>query len=368
MRFDSPIMFLLLVPIGIAAVFGLFRLRRNPPHLRFPATGHAKLAGSSIRARLATMPVILILAGMVAGVFAMARPQVRDHENLNGDGVDFVIALDMSTSMNAVDITQDKIKALQLIGQEPPNRFETARKILKEFISGREFDRVGLVVFSTHAWVKFPLTLDRSTIATILDGLVLDNGLRNQDGQCTNGCTIMGDSTAIGDALARSFKRLEDSPTKSRNIILITDGNNNAGTATPSSIAEFIATESADRPVRVFSFLVGDNEDTFWPAVHPMTGKPLVGPDGLKVYQPVQDNASVNPDLLREIADMTKGRLYVAPTAKDFEKDFRDLERTEFSAPAISNWKEVFTWPLAAAILFCLSGALLSMTVLRRWP
>ncbi len=368
MRFDSPLMFLLLIPVAAVAVFGLLRMLRRPSHLRFPTTSHATVAGRGIRAKLAIMPVALILAGMVAGVFALARPQVRDHENLNGEGVDFVIALDMSSSMNAVDIPLEKIKALQLVGQEPPNRFETARKILKEFISTREFDRIGLVVFASQAWVKFPLTLDRQTVARMLDGLILDNGLRNEAGQCTNGCTIMGDSTAIGDALARSFKRLEDSKTKSRNIILITDGNNNSGAAAPASIADFIATESADRPVRVFPFLIGDNVDTFWPAIHPMTGQQMVGPDGLKLYQPINDQANVNPDLLKEIAEVTKGKLYVAPSAKDFEKDFKDLERTEFSAPAVSNWKEAFTWPLGLAIIFCLSGAVLSMTVLRRWP
>lgn len=368
MRFDSPLMFLLLIPIAALAVFGIRRLLQSPPHLRFPSTSHATAARRGLRGRLAILPPALLLAGMVFGVIALARPQVRDHENLNGEGVDFVIALDMSSSMNAVDIPLDRIKALQLVGQEPPNRFETARRILKDFIASREFDRIGLVVFASHAWVKFPLTLDRETISRILDGLVLDNGIRTETGQCTNGCTIMGDSTAIGDALARSFKRLEDSETKSRNIILITDGNNNAGSATPSGIAEFIATESGERPIRVFPFLIGDNVDTFWPAIHPMTGQQIVGPDGLKLYQPIQDQANVNPDLLKEIAEVTKGRLYVAPSAKDFEKDFEDLERTEFSAPAISNWREVFTWPLAAAIVVCLIGAIMSMTVLRRWP
>ncbi|HNZ02567.1 MAG TPA: VWA domain-containing protein [Myxococcota bacterium] len=368
MRFDSPLMLLLLIPLAAVVAFGLFRLFRRPAHLRFPTVVHANVAGRGLRARLAMLPQIMIAVGLAFAILALARPQVRDPENLRGEGVDFVIALDMSSSMNAVDVSMDRIKALQAIGREPPNRFETARKVLKDFIASREFDRVGLIIFSTHAWVKFPLTLDRNAVAGILDGLILDNGLRNEAGQCTNGCTIMGDSTAIGDALARSFKRLEESDTASRNIILITDGDNNAGSATPSSIAEFIAKESAERPVKVFSFLIGDNEDTYWQAINPMTGRQMVGPDGLKLYQPTGREVTVNPDLLQEIADLTGGKLYVAPSAKDFIKDFGEMEKTEFSAPAISNFKEAFAWPLGLAIFFCLTGALLSVTVLRRWP
>jgi len=368
MRFESPWMLLLLIPVAAVATWGLRRLVRNPPHLRIPTLVHAAGIHRGLHGRLVHLPAALIIAGMVLTVVALARPQVRDNENLSGEGVDFVIALDMSTSMNAVDIPLDRIKSLQIMGKEPPNRFQKAVEILKDFVQSRDSDRIGLVVFATHAYVKFPLTLDKQTVSQILDGLVLDNGLRSQSGNCTNGCTIMGDSTAIGDALARAFKRVEGSETKSRNIILITDGANNAGSAAPSSIADFIATESAQRPVKVFSFLIGDNVDTYWPATHPMTGQSLIGPDGLKVYEPIQNQANVNPDLLKEISQRTGGRFYEAPSARDFEQDFNDLEKTEFAAPAITNWKEVFTWPLGAAILLCLAGVALSMTVLRRWP
>lgn len=368
MRFESPEMFWLLLPAALVVAWGLNRLARNPAHLNVPALRAARAARSGLRGKLAHLPVWMQALGILLLIIALARPQIEDRWEISGEGADFVIALDMSASMNAIDMPADRILSSQAAGQEPPNRFEAARQILKKFILSRDFDRIGLVIFASKAYVKFPLTLDKDSMSKILDGLVLDNRMRNKDGQCTNGCTILGEQTAIGDALARSFKRLEESDTKSRNIILITDGDNNAGMASPSEVAEFISRESGDRPIRVFSFLIGDEKETFMPAVHAMTGQLLVSGNGMQVYEPVNGEAPVKPDLLREISEKTGGRFFLAPSESDFRKEFADLEKTEFSSPAVQNWREMFAWPLGAGLAIYLSGLLLGLTLLRRWP
>ena len=368
MRFESPWMFLLLVPVAGMVAFGLYSLLRKPAHLDIPTVRHATAAGSGFRGRMAHLPAVLTGIAAVLAVVALARPQVQDHEELVGEGADFVIALDMSASMNAVDMPAEDILSNQAAGHEPPNRFESARQILKKFISSRDMDRVGLVIFASKAYVKFPLTLDRDAMTRILDGLVLDDRMRSQDGNCVNGCTITGEQTAIGDALARAFKRIEDSKTKSRNIILITDGDNNAGMAAPTEIADFIALESGANPVRVFTFLVGGCKDTWMPAFNGFSGDLLKAGNGMQVYEPVKDQAPVKPDLLREIAEKTGGRFFAAPSESDFRKEFSDLEKTEFSAPALQAFREAYAWPLAAALVLYVAGLALGTTIWRRWP
>jgi Ca-activated chloride channel family protein len=368
MRFESPLMLWLLIPAIAAIIYGIWKLNRNPAHLNVPTIKHAVAAGQGLRSRLVYLPAVLQALGIILAILTLARPQIEEQEELSGEGVDFVIALDMSGSMNAVDMPADRILSYHAKGLEPPNRFESAREILKKFIISRDHDRLGLVIFSSKAYVKFPLTLDKDTMIEILDGLVLDNRLRNENGECVNGCTIKGESTAIGDSLARSFKRLEDSKTKSRNIILITDGDNNAGKAAPDEVAEFIAKESASNPIRVFSFLVGNGGETYLPAIHAMTGQVLKTNDGLQVYEPSKDEMPVKPQLLKDISDKTQGRFYQAPSEQDFRKEFADLEKTEFASPALHNWREAFVAPLIAAFVIFLIGLLLGMTVLRRWP
>jgi Ca-activated chloride channel family protein len=318
--------------------------------------------------RLTWIPRVLQGLAALLLVLALARPQTADQDELTGEGSDFVVALDMSGSMNAVDLAPEKILDYHNRGKEPPSRFEAARETIKEFIRSRDQDRVGLVVFSSKAWVKFPLTLDKDAMLRVLDGLVLDDGVRGQDGGCTNGCTITGESTAIGDALGRAFKRVEGSDTKSRSIILITDGDNNAGKAAPEEVARFIGEQAKDRPVHVYTFLVGTGQDTFMPARDPFSGRPIVTAGGLHVYERPKEPFPVNPPLLKEIARLTGGTYHEAATEADFRKEFEALEKSQFRAPALRRWKEAYLPPLAGAMGLVVLGELLGTLVLRRWP
>jgi len=370
MRFESPWLLLLAIPVVLAAVVGLRRAIRKPPTLRLPTLATALRANPSRWGRLAPLPLALQAVAALLVVVALARPQFEEADSLTGEGADFVIALDMSGSMNAVDMPGEKILEYHRQGHEPPNRFDSARDVLKDFIRSRPQDRIGLVIFSSKAWVKFPLTLDRDAMLRILDGLVLDDRTRasGAEATCTNGCTITGEATAIGDALARSYKRLEESPAKSRNIVLITDGDNNAGKAAPEEIARFVGQQSPDRPVHVWTFLVGTGKDTYLPAMQQFTGRPLLTPEGRHMYERPEQPFPVNPDLLHRIADATGGKAFEAKTEEDFRKEFEHLQTTEFAAPPLHRWREAFLPPLGVALALFVLGEVLGLTVLRRWP
>jgi len=370
MRFESPWLLLLAIPVALSAFWGLRRAIRNPATLRMPTLAGMAGARPARWAMLAPLPLALQALAALLAVVALARPQFEEADALTGEGADFVIALDMSGSMNAVDMPAEKILEHHREGREPPNRFESARDVLKGFIRSRPQDRIGLVVFSSKAWVKFPLTLDRDAMLRILDGLVLDDRSRTAGDQdsCTNGCTITGEATAIGDALARAYKRLEDSPAKSRNIVLITDGDSNAGRAAPEEIARFIGQQSGDRPVRAWTFLVGTGRDTYLPATHQFTGRPLLTPDGRRMYEKPDQPFPVNPTLMQTIAEATGGKSFVAASEEDFRNEFQHLQTTEFAAPALHRWREAFLPPLASALVLFVLGQALGLTVLRRWP
>lgn len=366
MRLESPLMMLAMIPIAAVFVWGLIKLRREPPALRIPTFNH--LVKIPFISHLWWLPPAIQGIASAVAVFSLARPQINEVNELIGEGSDFVIALDMSGSMNAVDLPPERIMEYHRQGQEPPNRFETARETLKRFIKSRYQDRIGLVIFSSRAFVKFPLTLDKDAMLRILDGLVLDDGVRGAGEGCLNGCTITGEATAIGDALGRAYKRLEGSDTKSRSIILITDGDNNAGKVAPEEVAKYIAEQTPERPVRVYTFLVGGGTDTYVPARDPFTGRPLLTPAGFRVYEKPKEPFPVNPSLLQEIAKVTGGAYFEAATEEDFRREFEQLEKTRFTTPALEHWQEAYLPPLVVAITLFIFGELLRVTWLRRWP
>lgn len=368
MRFESPALLLLLIPAIAAIAWGLRRLHAGPAFLNFPSLGAVRQALQSRFGRLVNLPRWMQAVALLLAIGALARPQVEEPAELTGEGADFVIALDMSGSMNAVDMPPQRIIALQQAGREPPNRFEAAQEVLKRFIRSRDQDRIGLVIFAGKAYVKFPLTMDQEAMLRILDELVLDDRSRTPEGHCGNGCTITGEATAIGDALARAYKRLDASDTRSRNIILITDGDNNAGTAAPEEVARFIGQQSPDRPIAVYTFLVGGGEHTYMPAFHQHSGRLLRTPEGLRVYEKPDQPFPVNPDLLRQIAGMTGGEYFEAPTEDAFRAAFSNLERTRFASPSIRRYREVYLVPLGLAMALFLLGEVLAMTAWRRWP
>lgn len=327
-------------------------------------------------ARLWRVPDVLRLLAIAALLVAFARPQQEDQAALVGKGADIVIALDMSGSMNAVDLSLEDIAALQDAGEQVRNRFEAARDIIKQFIANRRGDRVALVVFGREVYLKFPLTLDYPVVLEQLDELVLDDGLHGPDEECQNACTINGAGTALGDALARAWRRLQDSQTATKAIVLITDGKREGGKLAPRTVARYIADQPEEERVRVYTFLVGSPTGAKLPrylrvrdpATGGWTAAPAVDAEGNVIYVPAEREFPTDPALLQEIADLTGGRFFEAYDESQFRQQFEELEKTEFRTTSRSKKHDVFfPWVLAGAAL--LAGEwLLRLTVLRKFP
>ncbi|MCA9517469.1 MAG: VWA domain-containing protein [Myxococcales bacterium] len=289
----------------------------------------------SVRAALWWLPDGLRMLSVAVLVLALARPQVEGEETVAGEGVDIMLTLDMSGSMNAVDMSRDELEAVLEKDETPANRFLAARETLKQFIVNRSrtsHDRIGLVVFGQNAWLKYPLTLDHARLIHTLNDLVLDDGRRDRDGgSCMNACTIDGGGTAIGDALGRAFNQLRRSTAKSRIVILITDGKQTGSTLDARAIAKHIADLPPDERVRVYTFLVGGTDQVWLPDVDRF-GRPLVDRDGHPVYARPRQPFPVDPELLQEIASLTGGKFYESYNEEKFKEDVQDLERTVFTA------------------------------------
>jgi Ca-activated chloride channel family protein len=372
MSFQHPWFFLLLLllpPLFYWRRHGTLRFWRHPL-LALPTWGFAnwnavKAARPGMRAGLAFIPELLLALGLLALVVALARPVTEDYEDLEGEGLDIMVCLDMSSSMNAVDLSDLQIGQLLSQGKTPKNRFETAREVLREFITQRKGDRLGLVVFASDAWMKFPLTLDYQAALGHLNALVLDSQERERDREgCINGCTINGESTAVGDALARAYKRLADSDGKGKVIILITDGNDNASQLKPLDVAKHLgAMDDGQRP-RLYTFLIGSGNDSRIPAIQRNGRQALEG--GMPVYIPYE--SKVDEARIRELADAAKGVFQVSYTDEQFRKNFASLERGAWKEERVTLRNEEFELPLAVAMALLLGAFVLQCTVFRRFP
>lgn len=367
LTFEHPWFLLLLAPLAWLA---WQRLRARPAALLISSHRVAAKIRPGLRARLHWLPDLLRVLAIATLVVAMARPQTIDQELLSGEGIDIMIALDMSGSMNAIDATEDEIEAAQARGEEPLNRFGTARRILKEFIRRRKADRIGLVIFGGEAYLRFPPTLDYVRLLNALDALVLDDGRRMSQDQpnCNNGCTIAGSGTAIGDAVNRAFLRLENSQSRSKMLILITDGKQEGGSLDPLTVPKYIASLPEAERVRVYTFQVGSGRDSRLPAMDPLRGTLLRDRFGRVVYQRPDRPFPTDPELLRQIAELTGGRFYQSYDPQKFEKDFEDLERTTFEVKVHTSRRELFYGWLIAGLALLGLDLILRRTVLARFP
>jgi Ca-activated chloride channel family protein len=367
MSFEHPFFLLLLAPL---LWLGWQRLRARPATVQISSLRVAKQVPASLRTRIWWLPDALFVLAIAVLVVAMARPQRVDQELLSGEGIDIMIALDMSGSMNAIDATQEEIERIQAGGEEPLNRFGTARRILKEFIRHRAADRVGLVIFGAEAYLRFPPTLDYVRLLNALDGLVLDDGRRMsaEQADCLNGCTISGSGTAIGDAVNRAFLRLEQSKSRSKMLILITDGKQEGGSMDPLTVPKYVASLPEKERVRMYTFLVGSGRDSRLPVTDPLRGTLLRDRFGRIVYQRPDRPFPTDPELLRQIAELTGGRFYQSYDPQKFEADFKDLERTTFEVKVHTSRRELFFGWLLAGLGLLAVEQLLRRTWLARFP
>ncbi|MBU1899784.1 VWA domain-containing protein [Myxococcota bacterium] len=329
----------------LTALFAWLR-RRRVPGLRFPARPRLDGVKRGWRARLVFAPVALRGVALILLFIALTRPQLADEETAEVEGIDIVVALDMSGSMSSVDISDEALLAQLQAGELPADRFHVAVDVLRDFIQGRKYDRVSLVIFGKQAFVQFPLTLDYGAMLRILDRMALDD--------------IDGDATVIGNALSKSLSRLEESEAKTKLVILLTDGEENGSNVSPMEMA----TEAKRRGVPIFPILVGTEDQSRRPTQQRdfFTGLPL--------YQKV-DNP-VNPALLEQIAEATGGRFYRAGDRDKLAHDFHDIldtfDKSRLVDYAAAERAELFGWFLIPGLLLLLLEVLLSQTILRRFP
>ena len=286
---------------------------------------------------------VIVALGLL--IVALARPQSIVPEEVEVEGIDIYLALDMSGSMKGIDMTLPEIKQLDRVGKKPLNRFESAVLTLRSFIKNRTYDRIGMVVFAKDAFLQFPLTLDRWSILSMVDRLRLGD--------------IEEGGTAIGNALGRALVGLKDSDAKTKIVILITDGDRRGGNISPKQATQ----RAKELGVRIYPILVGKS------------GKILV-PGGRDIFSNRisyrEHEFPVNPELLQEIATETGGTYYRSTDQERLREDLHSIldefEKTRIRDATNVDPNEQFHPWLVAALLLLVFQFVLRFTFLRKFP
>lgn len=261
-------------------------------------------------------------------IVIIARPQSHDSwRTSHVEGTDIIIAMDISTSMLARDFR--------------PDRFEAAKNVASRFVSGREGDNIGLVIFAAESFTAVPMTNDRALLANYINDLRMG---------------MLQDGTAIGDGLATSINRIREGKAKSKSIILLTDGSNNTGTVAPFTAAEI----AAQNGIKVYTIGVGTQGTAPYPQE-----------DFAGHITYVNLPVTIDETTLQKIAGATGGKYFRATNARVLQEIFDEIDRLEKTEMDVKNFTQAeddyMPWAIAALLLFGLS-LLLRMTVLRTIP
>ncbi|WP_319406432.1 VWA domain-containing protein [uncultured Desulfosarcina sp.] len=314
LRFASPWFFLLLLLLPLLVWYR--RWRHRPPTMASSALFPVAGVPASTVLRLQPLVPVIKYAALMLMIVAMARPQWgTERTEVKTEGINIVLALDLSESMAALDFKKEG---------RVVNRLEAVKGVVQNFVANRNGDRIGMVVFGTHAYTQLPLTRDYNTIVSMLDRLKIG---------------AAGERTAIGDAMGISLKRLADIKSESNIIILLTDGQSNAGELSPEAAGE-IATQKG---VKVYTIGVGTRGKAPFLVNDPLFGERYV-------YQRV----NIDEDTLKEIADETGGLFFRAENLEGLQKIYDTidkLEKTEVKVDLFADYSEMYPWLLIPAIL-----------------
>ncbi len=334
LEFANPFAFVLLLAVPLL-VYLAIRERRRAPVFRFSEAAVLR-QNRGAKATLWWLPHALRILAATFAVLALARPVTRGERtrNVSVEGIDIVVCFDLSTSMNAADF-------------KPKDRITVAKQVLDDFLAERAkrgTDRIGLVVFASEAFTQSPLTLDYSVVRQIISSLRTG---------------VIEDGTAIGNAVATAVNRLRDSTAKSRVIVLITDGDNNAGQISPVEAAKI----AAEQGIKIYAVLVGKGGVVPVPA-----GTDLFGNT---VYS--QQEIDVNPELLQQMTTLTHGSFYRATDRESLQKGLHDildkLEKSKIEeGGGYENLTDVFGAFLTPALALLLFETLLGFTWWRSFP
>lgn len=312
--------------------------------LLFPSADIARAAGAAARAAAGRLLLFLRLLTVALLIVALAGPRfANDHTETEASGVDIMLVLDLSWSMMALDMSGP---------HERVSRFDIASQVLEDFIGKRPSDRLGLIVFSAVPYLASPLTLNHDWLVENLHrlhvGLLRDLG------------TAIGDAAAAG---AKRLKRIRDS--KSRIIILLTDGDNNRGEIDPIPAAQLAAALG----VKVYTIGIGIEKPCELPAFNPSTGKLELDANGN--VRPGMMLQPANYEVLGKMAALSNAKFYRATNRRELQRIYNEidrLEKTEVKLRRFTTYRPLFQWPLLAAMgLFGLEMLLVN-TRLRRVP
>lgn len=321
------LLWLLIIPALLIVHYIWLELAQRHPHLRVSTSVPWKLAGTPFMAWLRHLPFLFRLAAIVLIVIALARPRTYEETTqVDAEGIDIVLAMDVSTSMLARDLYPDRINA--------------SKDIATEFLSQRKADRIGIVVFAGESFTQCPLTTDKRTLVNLMNEVSTD---------------IIDDGTAIGNGLATAVARLTESDAKSRVVILLTDGVNNSGEVSPQ-----MATEIAEQyGIRVYTIGVGKEG---------MAKYPVMTPWGVQL----QDvKVEIDEPLLKDIAQVTGGKYFRATDNTTLAEIYNEINQMETGMTTITNvvsYEELFMMYVLWALAALMMELLLDWFVIRRMP
>ncbi len=328
MFFEYPkLLWLMVVPALLVFHYIWIELSGRRPHMRVSTSVPWMAGGRSFMSYVRHVPFLLRTFALVMIIVAIARPRSsQEMEKVDTEGIDIILAMDVSTSMLARDFTPDRISA--------------SKDIAIEFISQRPSDRMGIVVFAGESFTQCPLTTDRATLINMMKEVQTD---------------LIEDGTAIGNGLATAVARMKDSDAKSRVVILLTDGVNNRGEISPQMAAEIAKTYG----VRVYTIGVGANG---------MAPYPVMTPWGVEVQ-----NVKVEIDeaLLTDIAEATGGRYFRATDNTKLAEIYSEINKMEKARTTVDSfpvYKELFGTYALLALLALLLELLFNWFVIRRLP
>lgn len=328
MFFEYPKLLWLLVIPGLMVLHYIYlELSERHPHLRVSTSMPWMKGGRSVMSVVRHIPFLLRTAALALIVIAIARPRSSEQiEKVDTEGIDIILAMDVSTSMLARDLTPDRINA--------------SKDIAIEFIAQRPSDRMGIVVFAGESFTQCPLTTDRATLINLMKEVQTD---------------LIEDGTAIGNGLATAVARMKDSDAKSRVVILLTDGVNNRGEISPQTAAEIAKTYG----VRVYTIGVGTNDDT--------APYPVMTPWGVEI----QDvKVEIDEALLSQVAESTGGKYFRATDntkLAEIYSEINKMEKVRTSVDSFPVYKELFGKFALMALLAIMLELVLNWFVIRRF-
>jgi len=332
MEFANKEYLLLLLLIIPYVIWYVMYRKKTEPTMRMSDTYAFRYAPRSWKVTMMPLSMLLRILAFTMTVLVLARPQTQNSwSNKSVEGIDIMLAMDVSTSMLAEDLK--------------PNRIEAAKQVASEFIAGRPDDNIGLAIFAGEAFTQCPMTTDHASLLNLLQNVRTDIAARG----------LIEDGTAIGMGLANAVSRLKESKAKSKVVILLTDGSNNRGDISPMTAAEI----ARSLGIRVYTIGVGTNNV----APYPM---PVAGG-----VQYVNIPVEIDTKTLSEIAAATEGDFYRATNTKELRniyKEIDQLEKSKLNVKTFSKRYEAYQPFAVVAILALLLEILLRITIFRRIP